>query len=272
MRKKPAKAATEPVHGFDEWPDFPGTEVDTDQGLDQNEMPQNIPEPELEAEDTDEKGKRTKRRTTECIVRNQTNLYRRAYSETQLMDAVGYNFLDGESYHCITGGDVDSLSYLKVVIRQQPLDYCLFSTWCMAGDDILQFEEWLEDGKIKHLDAYVGEIFPSSYKFEWMKLRQMQERYGGRLVVFRNHCKIYAGYGPKFAFGIETSANINTNPRTENGCITIGREIFDFYYQFFKGIKSIIKDDRLKEEAAAKESQPKEKTKGPAKKPTKAKR
>jgi len=38
------------------------------------------------------------------------------------------------------------------------------------------------------------------------------------------HAKIFAGHGPKFYFGIQTSANINTNPRTENGCITIGRE------------------------------------------------
>lgn len=67
----------------------------------------------------------------------------------------------------------------------------------------------------------------------------------GRVAVFRNHAKIYAGYGPKFAFGIESSANINTNPRTENGCITIGREIYEFYKEYFDGIISFIKDEDL---------------------------
>ena len=47
-----------------------------------------------------------------------------------------------------------------------------------------------------------------------------------------------AKHGPKFAFGIQTSANINTNPRTENGCITIDRELYEFYKAYFDGIKS----------------------------------
>lgn len=183
--------------------------------------------------------KKTHRRNTECIIRSDKNIYRKAYSETQLLDVLGFDFKDGESYHCITAGDVDSLSYLKCVLRQQNLNYCLLSTWCMAGDDILQIEEWLEIGKIKKLDCYLGEIFSGSYKMEWQKLNQVFEKYKcGRIAVFKNHSKIYAGYGEKFAFGIETSANINTNPRTENGCLTIGNEIFDFYKGYFDKIKS----------------------------------
>lgn len=183
--------------------------------------------------------KKTHRRNTECIIRSDKNIYRKAYSETQLLDVLGFDFKDGESYHCITAGDVDSLSYLKCVLRQQNLNYCLLSTWCMAGDDILQIEEWLENGKIKKLDCYLGEIFPGSYKMEWQKLNQVFEKYKcGRIAVFKNHSKIYAGYGEKFAFGIETSANINTNPRTENGCLTIGNEIFNFYKGYFDKIKS----------------------------------
>ena len=183
--------------------------------------------------------KKSHRRNTECLVRLDRNIYRKAYSETQLLDVLGFDFKEGESYHCITAGDVDSLSYLKCVLRQQSLDYCLLSTWCMAGDDIMQIEEWLESGKIKKLDTYVGEIFPGSYKMEWKKLNEVFEKYKcGRISVFKNHSKIYAGIGNKFAFGIETSANINTNPRTENGCLTISKEIYEFYKGYFDKIKS----------------------------------
>jgi hypothetical protein len=181
----------------------------------------------------------THRRSTECITRQTRNIYRKAFSETQLLDVLPKEFKDGESYHCITAGDVDSLSYLKVVLRQQNLDYCLFSTWCMAADDILQIEEWLQSGKIKKLDAYVGEIFPGTYKMEWRKLNEVFDKYKcGRIAVFKNHSKIYAGYGDKFYFGFEGSANINTNPRTENGCITIDKGIFEFYKSYFDGIIS----------------------------------
>lgn len=130
------------------------------------------------------------------------------------------------------------MSFLKIVLRQQDLNYLLFSTWCMASEDIYQIEEWLESGKIKKVDAYVGEIFPGTYKLEYRLLRPIIEKYGGRVAVFKNHSKIFAGYGDKFYFGIQSSANINTNPRTENACITIDRGLYEFYKEYFDGIKS----------------------------------
>ena len=181
-------------------------------------------------------------RRSECYEREHTNVYRRAFSETQLLDILGVEFKENHSYHCITAGDVDSLSYLKCVIRQQTLDYCLLSTWCMALDDVLQLKEWLETGKIKKLDCYVGEIFSGSYPFEYAALKRIITPDIGRIALFRNHSKIYAGYGDKFYFGIETSANINTNPRTENGCITIDKGLFEFYKQYFDGINSFEKE------------------------------
>ena len=178
---------------------------------------------------------RTKRST--CIKRRHQNQYRRAFSETQLLD-FELPFEEGDSYHFITAGDVDALSYLKLVLRQQPLDYLLFSTWCMASEDVYQMQDWLESGRIKKIDAYVGEIFPGSYRLEYNLLKQVIEAYGGRVCVFKNHSKIFAGYGNKFGFGIESSANINTNPRTENGCITVDMEMYKFYKDYFDGVTS----------------------------------
>ncbi len=193
-------------------------------------------------EDADEEisvADKPKQHRSTCLKRTDKATYRRAFSETQLLDLVGLDRMkEGESYHFLTGGDVDSLSFLKIILRQQPLDYCLFSTWCMASEDIYQMQDWLNAGTIKKIDAYVGEIFPGTYKLEYKLLRPIIEQYGGRVAVFRNHSKIYAGYGSKFYFGIETSANINTNPRTENACISIGRDIYDFYKAYFDGIIS----------------------------------
>lgn len=179
-----------------------------------------------------------------CICRNEKTVARRATSESALLDVLDHDFLDKHSYHCITGGDVDSLSFLKVVLRRQNLDYCLFSTWCLADDDILQMRDWLISGKIKRLDCYVGEIFPSTYRHEYAYLKEMlaEHCHTARVCVFKNHSKIYAGTGQKFDFAIESSANINTNPRTENGCINISTELYRFYKDFFDGIKSFNKD------------------------------
>lgn len=176
-------------------------------------------------------------RVTECLELSCKYEYRRAFSEVQLLNSIKEGLKDGYSYHFITAGDVDALSYLKLVLNNQNLEHCIFSTWCMAGEDILQLDRWLEEGKIKKLDAYLGEIFPNSYKVEYDMIKKLFDKYKcGTYKVLRTHSKIFAGYGDKFYFGIETSANINTNPRIENGVITICKEIYDFYVNIYKDI------------------------------------
>lgn len=129
-------------------------------------------EPEETTAETTAQAKRAHRRTKECTELSQRYEYRRAFSEVKLLEAMQYVKLqDHTTYNFITAGDVDSLSYLKVVLNQHDLDYCLLSTWCMAAEDILQVRQWYEQGRIKKLDMYLGEIFPGSYKISgrWCK-------------------------------------------------------------------------------------------------------
>ncbi len=115
----------------------------------------------------------------------------------------------------------------------------LLSTWCMAYEDILYIFEKVEDGTIKKLDIYVGEIFKNSYKMEFELVNKMFEKYKcGRLCTFKNHSKIFAGISQDKGFSIQSSANINTNPRTEQASITISLESALFYKEYFDGIKS----------------------------------
>ena len=184
-----------------------------------------------------------RRRTTECTTLSEKYEYRRAFSEVRMLEAMRYVKLEqGHTYNFITGGDVDSLSFLKVVLNQHRLDYLLSSTWRMAAEDILQLTTWYDEGRIGKMDVYVGEIFPNQYRIEYAMLRKFYDQHpdAGRVAVFRNHSKIYAGCNEAegFYFGIQTSANINTNPRTEQGSITVERGIFDFYKEYFDGIKS----------------------------------
>lgn len=190
--------------------------------------------------------KRAHRRTKACTELSQRYEYRRAFSEVRMLESMQYVKLqDGVTYNFITGGDVDSLTYLKIVLNQHDLDYALCSTWCMAAEDILQLQEWYTAGRIRKLDMYVGEIFPNSYKVEWSMVKGFYDAHpeAGRVAVFRNHSKIYAGCNEKekFYFGIQTSANINTNPRTEQGSITIDKGIYEFYREYFDGIISFEK-------------------------------
>ena len=172
------------------------------------------PAPEVDERTADAvEAKRAHRRTKECTELSQRYEYRRAFSEVRLLEAMKYVPLqDGCTYNFITAGDVDSLSFLKVVLNQHDLDYMLCSTWCMAAEDILQIQQWWEAGRIKRFDMYMGEIFPGSYKIEWSMVRKFYEQHPdvGRAAIFKNHSKIYAGCNERERGFISASRQVPT--------------------------------------------------------------
>ena len=186
--------------------------------------------------------KKTHRRKVAMIERTTKHIYKRAHSELQLLNVLNDKKLEeGKTYNFITSGDVDAISYLMLTLRTfEKLEHLIFSTWCMANEDILYLFELIEKGIVKKMDAYVGEIFPNTYKAEYNLLKELYEKHDcGKIVVFKNHSKIFAGIDENGkGFGIQTSANINTNPRTENGCINIDTEMYHFYNDYFSNIKS----------------------------------
>jgi hypothetical protein len=170
---------------------------------------------------------------------------RRAKSEAVLADALPTVPEAGYSYHVISHGDVDSLSYLNHLVKAWPLDYVLISTWCMAMADVDCLITWLNTGRIGELDFVLGEIFPTQYPDETDKLHRLEAAGEPvKLRIARNHAKVMLASNPDEAFYcvIESSANVNTNPRIEQTCLTRDRDLFEFYQDFFNGIHSVTKN------------------------------
>lgn len=170
------------------------------------------------------------------------HLTRKAASEHALEEAIDWHFREGDCYHCLSFGDVDSMSYFKHVLRQQRIIYAGLSTWCMAGEDVADLQRWHDRGMLGRVDLYVGEIFRGSYPMVYTEAQKLVESCGGRIVVFRNHSKVMVIHGERFDCLIESSANINTNPRAENTVVTVDRELVRAYAQLFAEIKSFARD------------------------------
>ena len=137
-------------------------------------------------------------------------LWRKAASEKALEDAIDWHWREGDSYHCFSFGDVDSFSFFKMVLRQQPIRYAAISTWCMAGEDVIDLRKWHERGLVGRVDFFMGEIFKGSYPDVYAATKEFIAECGGRLVIFRNHSKVMAIEGERFDCLIESSANVNT--------------------------------------------------------------
>lgn len=166
------------------------------------------------------------------------HVMRRAFSELALEKELPWHFEQGVSYHCISFGDVDALTYMRVIVKQQRIRYALISTWCCASEDIAEVRTWLERGYIGRCDFYVGENFKVSYYKQYQELIKLCKDLGGRVAICRNHAKIMVLLGEKFDAVIESSANVNTNPRIENTVITVDADLAQWYKSFFDGIIS----------------------------------
>lgn len=164
---------------------------------------------------------------------------RRVQSELALEQELPWHWEPGVSYHCISSGDVDSLTYFRAAVKQQKIHYAFLATWSFAAEDIRELRHWVNREYIGRLDVYVGEMFLSAGKaLERRELINLCRDSGGRLVIFRTHSKIMVVFGEKFDCVIEGSANINTNPRTEQMVITVDSKLAKFYKEYFDGVQS----------------------------------
>ena len=168
---------------------------------------------------------------------------RRVCSEIFLEDSLPWHFVPGEAYHCFSFGDVDAITYLRAVLKQQPLEYVCLSTFSMAMTDAETLMKWHRVGLIRHIDLYLGEIFDSKFADVYNTLATFVREAGGRVAVFRNHSKVIAGFGDRFDFVVEGSANLNSKPRCEQTVITLDSGLARFYKEeVFDSIKSFNKD------------------------------
>lgn len=187
------------------------------------------------------KARRIARKVESRAKRTRSRIAVRSASSEAVLASLLPDFIeDGDSWHVISGGDIDSLSFAAHLIKRELFDRMLLSTWCMALDDVQRLAAWLDAGTLRWLDCYVGEIFPSQYQEAYIALCEAVRKHKGRVATFRNHSKVMLLGNTRTgrSLVIESSANINTNPRTEQTCVTADAGLYAFYADFFDGIKS----------------------------------
>lgn len=206
-------------------------------------MPEPAPSPDAASGENDALA--DAKRTVSIFKTMSTQRKMRLLSEAALSEVLPWHLESGAAYHIISAGDVDSLTYLRHIARDQHLIYVCLSTWCMATSDAKEMLEWCKRGDVGRFDFYVGEIFKFGYRGCLDVLDEICSLTGGRVARFRNHSKLMLFFGTQYDGVIESSANVDTNPRTEQTCITVDRSLAEFYLDYFDGINDF--DGRYKE-------------------------
>jgi hypothetical protein len=145
---------------------------------------------------------------------------------------------EGNSYHFISSGDIDAVSYLTMIIENYgPIAELYASTWTMSRQDVELLDRYMAAKHILNITFFTGEYFKSRETSVYASLIDVITRHGGRLKLFKNHCKILVIRTiADFCITVEGSANFTTNPRTEQTVITPGGQLFDFYKAWFEDL------------------------------------
>ncbi len=172
---------------------------------------------------------------------------RRAKSEAELARLLPPVLAPETSYHIMSSGDIDALSYLRHIVNGMPLDRLTLSTWCMNLDDAQWLFAMQDSGKLDIIRLYFGEIMPGTYPDVYEYVSAMERAGRCQMTIARNHSKIMLGYNEPndSAYVIESSANVNTNPRIEQTAIHTSKPLHDFYADFFDRVQCIDKRQRV---------------------------
>ena len=163
-------------------------------------------------------------------------------SEAAINSILPWHFEKGEAYHVLSLGDIDSLTFFRLILKEQKVEYALISTWKISRMDIEEIGTWLEAGNVGRIDFYIGEILQSAFKSDFAMLTEICKKHNCRLVSLKNHSKIICAFGEKYNVVVESSANMNTNPRIEQTTITIDDELAKFYKKNFDSLLPLNKD------------------------------
>lgn len=174
---------------------------------------------------------------------NPKNFEKRIAGEIILEDALPWHFNQGEAYHVFAYGNVASVSFLRHILKQQPLEFCSISSLSMSKIDLDILQKWTEKKLIGHLDLYAHQFVGTQQMTCYGNAFEIAGNTGGRVGLLRNHSKVVVGFGERFDFVIEGSANLCSNGNCEQVVITIDSDLARFYKeQVFDQIKPINQD------------------------------
>lgn len=156
---------------------------------------------------------------------------------SELAELLPATFDPGDSWHVVSNGDLDALSFVKHVRQAALYQTLILSSWAISMPAIEYMAAEHAAGRLSRVDAYVGEIMPRDRMNQYAALCALVSATGGRVMTLRTHAKVWlllADDGS--AVTIETSANANYNKRIEQTVLTGSPSVAVMYKHFLDAL------------------------------------
>mgnify|MGYP000964634650 CR=1 FL=1 len=149
----------------------------------------------------------------------------------------------GEVYKYISfSGGFASINFIKLVADNEPIIELMASTLRIGEKQFEYMARTHAAGRIKSATFFIGSLMREdenkhNAKYDYYrKFVKTCERTGWRYFIVNNHSKIILMRTKNNYYVLETSSNLNENPKIEQYSFENNIELYDFYYAFFKAL------------------------------------
>ena len=163
--------------------------------------------------------------------------FKRAGNLKAVAEILDYLPDPGSSIHVIGNGRYDFFDWvphLTGLIGEPCQGY--FSTWTMNRDNVLELLDLYDKGRLSSITMMTGIYFKRRESSNYATLLEGIQARGQRYMAFWNHTKIILLEGGGYSLAVEGSANMTSNPRLEQYCISNDRALFEFHREWIEAM------------------------------------
>lgn len=144
-------------------------------------------------------------------------------------------------------GSFSSIEFISLVAMKETIIELTASTLRVGGKQAETLVALNDAGKLLKASFYIGSIMKEDIKQKIKKydyytnFLQVCGNNNWDLVVINNHSKTILMQTEYNYYVLETSSNLNENPKIEQYSFENNKELYDFYYKFFDILKTRIR-------------------------------
>ncbi|MDL2257574.1 hypothetical protein LJC42_00245 [Eubacteriales bacterium OttesenSCG-928-K08] len=139
---------------------------------------------------------------------------------------------EGEHFKLFSDGGFSSISIIAKIARDEGIRDLYVSTLRIGKKEMQVLLALNQSGLLDKATFFVGSIFANDKKSEYdyfTYATDVCEKLGWKFHVIKNHSKLILAETPGSHIVVETSSNLNENPKMEQFCIERDVGAFDFY-------------------------------------------
>lgn len=153
---------------------------------------------------------------------------------------------EDESFVYITSGGFSSIAFIVWIAGQTRIKSLFASTLRVGVRQAQMLDGLRNDGRLDKVDLLVGGAMKDNCEHNrgYGYLEQITDIFnanGWTVSMHNNHSKVMLFDTDAGKFVIESSSNLNENPKVEQFRLEKSAELFDFYNSFFSTLKNSLK-------------------------------